>query len=139
MMHCTTPATAATETCAGTGPTCGDPPSGPLSSLERLPVTYPRAFADALGYAGDRRFVGFCLRGLRRHLVMYDGSVLSVGEFDPHTFASVVAPTAERQGANVGAGPGGVSHLFIWDRRSDAGYVAPVSEAWDLLERQEVV
>jgi hypothetical protein len=99
-----------------------------------LPVEYPHDFGDALGYSGERRFVGFCLRGGGRVLVAYDGGAAVAGGYDAHTFAAVVGPSAEWYGANLGTRPGRVTHLFVWDRGCDAAYLAPVASARAFLE-----
>lgn len=103
-----------------------------------LPVWYPHGFGDALGYSGRMDFVGFWLTRRGRELACCDGSRHPGGAYDAHTFAAVVVPTGLRFGASLGTGRTGATHMFVWDRRNDAAYLAPFDSGWRFLIAQSV-
>ena len=113
-----------------------DPAGDVPEDFVPLPVQYPHAFGDALGYSGQRQLVGFWLACRGRELLCCDGDGCAAGAYDAHTFAAVVAPAGHPLGVRLGAGRTAATHMFVWDRHNDAAYLAPFGSGWRFLAAQ---
>ena len=98
-------------------------------------IPLPYRTGDVLGYLRGERFVGFYWD--RQLGPMWDdGLPVAADRSVWISFISVAARLEEHYEANIGSSDSAATHMLVWDRWRQKGYVAPVESARRFLRER---
>ncbi len=98
---------------------------------------YPAAFARDLGYTGKSRWVAFWWDDADDDVAWNDGTNEGLGEGAWEVWTKVVAPIGayfkHNHRANLGGAEEPATHMLLYDRGQQIGFVAPNESVLEFL------
>lgn len=109
----------------------------PADDLILLEAPVPPRLAEAFGYHGSARAVGFLWSGFAEDVIFFDGRISGIGDSSAfrsyHRHPKVLPHLADY---NLGYSESQADYALIVDRQIDLAHVAPVEMARDFLRKE---
>ncbi len=99
-------------------------------------VEMPHRLGDALGYVRGARYVGFYWEPIVGP-VWDDGEPFAADRVGWYMFVRTLASLGDYYDVNLGSSVSAATHVLVWDRSMQTGYLAPRVSALRFLHLQQ--
>jgi hypothetical protein len=99
-------------------------------------VDMPHRLGDSMGYVRGARFVGFYWEP-KSGPIWDDGEPFQADRVGWYTFVRTFTSLTDVYEVNLGSSISEATHVLIWDRERQAGYLAPRHSAISFLHLQQ--
>ena len=99
-------------------------------------VDMPHRLGDALGYIRGARYVGFYWEPMSGP-IWNDGEPFPADKVGWYTFVRTLTSLTDVYEVNLGSSVAEATHVLIWDRELQTGYLAPRHSAIRFLNMQQ--